>query len=247
MCTKLGAALLAAVLLAGCGQSGAPARSATSNEPARDTAAAPAHDMAGMRDSTSAAPGTPGTMAGMDHGDTGDAAHSGMQMPPRSGTTAGMDHSAMAGMDHGPADGGRRGGGGMPAMAGMRHDDGSAGRRRPAMAGMGHAMSGMPAAGSRTGGEHAGMAGMDHSSAGHQQRAARSGDMTGMNHGGMPQGMRMGGGAAQVPADAANEKLLELGSALVRDTAVQRRMREDPALRAGWSDPDVRRVIEGRP
>lgn len=40
---------------------------------------------------------------------------------------------------------------------------------------------------------------------------------------------------------------LELGSALVRDTAVQRRIREDPALRAGWSDPDVRRVIEGRP
>jgi hypothetical protein len=48
-------------------------------------------------------------------------------------------------------------------------------------------------------------------------------------------------------SDAATAKLLELGGALVRDTAVQRRIREDPALRAGWSDPGVRRVIEARP
>lgn len=140
----------------------------------------------------------------------------------------------------------------MPArdhskMAGMRHDGGRAGRRRPGMAGMDHSMSGMPAAGARAGGEHAGMAGMDHSAAGHQAQAGRSGDMSGMNHAGMQPGMRMGGEAAHVPAGTATAKLLELGSALVRDTAVQRRIREDPALRAGWSDPGVRRVIEPRP
>ncbi|HEX2081477.1 MAG TPA: hypothetical protein VHG08_27485 [Longimicrobium sp.] len=45
---------------------------------------------------------------------------------------------------------------------------------------------------------------------------------------------------------AADRKLLELGSALVRDPMVQRRIQQDTALRRAWSDPGVRRAI-GQP
>lgn len=168
---------------------------------------------------------------------------------------AGMDHSKMAGMSHGA---GARTNPGHQRMAGMDHS-GMAGMSRPSaagrtpagMGGMSHeGMAGMSRGAARAGGEHAGMQGMDHSAApagaAHQAHAATS-DMGGMNHAGMEPGTRMGGDASHAAADPATAKLLELGGALVRDTAVQRRIREDPALRARWSDPDVRRVIEGRP
>ncbi|HEV7589209.1 MAG TPA: hypothetical protein VGO40_13925 [Longimicrobium sp.] len=188
-------------------------------------------------------------MEGMGHGAAGGGSRSG-------GGMAGMDHSKMLGMSHGA---GARTNPDHQRMAGMDHS-GMAGMSRPSaagrtaagMGGMSHeGMGGMSGGAARAGGEHAGMQGMDHSAApagaAHQAHAATSGDMGAMNHAGMQPGMSMEAGPAHAAADPGTAKLLELGEALVRDTAVQRRIREDPALRTRWSDPDVRRVIEGRP
>jgi hypothetical protein len=61
-----------------------------------------------------------------------------------------------------------------------------------------------------------------------------------MNHGGSRT-------PAAVPADRATEKLLTLVGELVRDPAVQEKIREDSALREAWSDPGVRQVVTNRP
>ena len=214
--------------------------------------------MAGMKQGAASGARSGGRVAGMDHSNMAGMNDGAAGRRRGGGAMEGTHHSGMAGIAHDGvrASGNRRSMAGMDhsGMAGMRHD-GAGGRSSAGMAGMNHSgMAGMAGTGARAGGEHARMPGMDRSAAagmaGHQGHAAASGEMSGisgMSHAGMQPGMRMGGEAARVPADAATAKLLELGSALVRDTAVQRRIREDPALRAGWSDPDVRRVIEGRP
>jgi hypothetical protein len=43
------------------------------------------------------------------------------------------------------------------------------------------------------------------------------------------------------------DKLLTLVGELVRDSAVQREIRKDPALREAWEDPGVRRVVTQQP
>jgi hypothetical protein len=66
------------------------------------------------------------------------------------------------------------------------------------------------------------------------------------NWGGGLHGVRhgQGGAATALPGDEGTEKLLGLVRELVRDTVVQREIRQDPALRKAWQDPGVRRVIQ---
>jgi hypothetical protein len=64
---------------------------------------------------------------------------------------------------------------------------------------------------------------------------------------------RHGAGAAPPSAEApavasaADRKLLELASELVRDSVVRRRIQQDSALRRAWADPGVRRAVNGQP
>lgn len=184
----------------------------------------------------------------------------------------GMDHDAMAsrggmqGMDHGSMQGMQHGQESSGEMEGMDHSNmpGMSGSDRPReQAGdqaMDHSrMSAAPPV--RSGG----MAGMDHSSMpGMQTSAARQQGMQGMDHANMPgmrdsdgrqqEGMagmdhgRMGGmhPAAGVSADG-TDKLMMLVAELVRDPAVQERIRQDSVLGASWEDPDVRRILLNRP
>lgn len=121
-----------------------------------------------------------------------------------------------------------------------------------AMAGMGHSnmpgMSGSDRSGedaAATAMDHSGMAGMDHSNMpGMQTPAAGRQEMQGMDHSRM-------GGMQPVPAGgmpaSGTDKLMTLVAELVRDPAVQERIRQDSVLRASWEDPDVRRILLNRP
>jgi hypothetical protein len=50
---------------------------------------------------------------------------------------------------------------------------------------------------------------------------------------------------AATTADSATARLLLLARELVRDSVVQRRIEEDPALRESWERPEVREVLTG--
>jgi hypothetical protein len=67
-----------------------------------------------------------------------------------------------------------------------------------------------------------------------------------MNHGAAGHGAH-GATASASPVDEGTRKLLDLAGELVRDPAVQREIQQDSALRAAWSDPDVRRVVTRQP
>ena len=93
------------------------------------------------------------------------------------------------------------------------------------------------------------MAGMDHSNmpgmGATGAAPAAQAAMPGMDHSNMP-GMQPSRAATPPAAparDAGDEKLRALVAELLEDTAVQRRVQQDPALREAWADPAVRQVI----
>ena len=51
--------------------------------------------------------------------------------------------------------------------------------------------------------------------------------------------------AETLAPDSATAKLILLARELVRDSVVQRRIEEDPALREAWERPEVRAVVTG--
>ena len=216
------------------------------------------------------------SMAGMDHSKMGhdstgasapagdSAARAGMdhsQMAAAPGTTspaapmAGMDHSNMPGMSGSSA----RTAPATPSMEGMDHSKmpgmtGSAGRKAPtgsSMAGMDHSPMQMPAA-SRTPSRQPAnaMAGMDHSRMNMGGTTPRTtAPMAGMAHSAMASSQPATGAAAipELGASPADVKLQRIVSLLTRDSIVMRRIQADPALRATWEKPEVRRLIVNDP
>lgn len=157
-------------------------------------------------------------MAGMDH--------STMAMPPRQAgggsTRPATAPGGMAGMDHSQM--------AMGAPSAQSRAAGSASSRRA-----------VPTAG--------GMAAMDHSTmpmgaarpaAGVSTATPRAGAMAGMDHSAMA--------PTRPPApDAAEQKLQRLVGELVQDSVVRARIQADSVLRNRWQDPEVRRILLGRP
>ncbi|HEX8431592.1 MAG TPA: hypothetical protein VF625_09900 [Longimicrobium sp.] len=181
---------------------------------------------------------------GMDHSrmgaGTGSMDHSRMNMgTPSAGASRNTGAHSMAGMDHsrmGPATrstGQTEGSMDHSRMSGMQR-----GTARGAPAADHSGMAGMQHGGStgNRGGQPANAAGMDHASMGHGAAAPPGGTNAGWSR-----------TSAAVPADRATDKLLTLVGELVRDPAVQEEIREDPVLRAAWSDPGVRQVVTKRP
>ena len=90
---------------------------------------------------------------------------------------------------------------------------------------------------------------MDHSTmpmgaarpaAGSSTATPRAGAMAGMDHSAM---------APTQPSapDAAEQKLQRLVGELVQDSVVRARIQADSVLRNRWQDPEVRRILLGRP
>ena len=184
-------------------------------------------DHSGMNMGGAAAPAAGAGMAGMDHsqmymGGTSSA-------PASSGSMAGMDHSNMPGMSAGSS----AARAGAQPMAGMDHSN---------MPGMQPTRATTSAARPSTG-----MAGMDHSNmpgmSGNSASPARAPAMAEMDHSSMPGMSATPPTVARGAVDPGTQKLDALVAELVRDSVVQRRIQQDPALREAWSDPEVRAEV----
>lgn len=150
--------------------------------------------------------------------------------------------SAMAGMDHSKMDMG------TPSTASRSAATGSA------MAGMDHSTMAMPTPPSGSTPRRAtpagagGMAGMDHSTmqmgtprpAVRPSSAPRAGATQAMDHSTMP-------GMQATPPNPIDQKVQQLIAQLVQDSVVRSRIQSDTVLRNRWQDPDVRRILLGRP
>lgn len=137
--------------------------------------------------------------------------------PARRGSATATDHAAMG---HGAA----HGGGSTRSGTTGGHAGHAAGARQGASAS--HASTSPASAGATGHGGHA--------------PPTTGGAHAGMQHG------RPGAGAP-LPAGPGTDKLLTLVGELVRDPVVRERIQEDPALREGWSDPGVRRIVTRAP
>lgn len=205
---------------------GGPAGAAHSG--AHGAASAEAAGHAAMGHSGADGAGTPGAdHAGMNHG----GATSTGEGP--SGAHAGMNHGGAAGTGQAAAAGGHAGH--TPAQA--------QGAGHAGMAHAGQAASGRAQHGAAGGSDHAAMGHGEatSASAGAQHTPAAAG-----GHGGMDHGSGVAAARSQA-ADEGTRKLLDLAGELVRDPAVQREIQQDPALREGWADPGVRRVVTKQP
>ena len=266
MSMKTGAALIAALVVAGC--SGGAERPADENTA---TAAVQTRDTTGTPDSTG--------MAGMDHGNMDHGSMAGMDHGGMTGMQgdaqaaggagmAGMDHSGMPGMSDSGAQAGAEAmdHSNMPGMRAGGASAGTAGMDHSGMAGMaGHATpSSRRGAAAVDHSQMAGMQGMDHSrmqpsssdrsgtrapQAGHTEMghgamkvSGQAGTMAGMDHAGMPHDA-----PAEASNDAGMEKLRALVAELVQDPRVQTQIQADTALRRRWADEGVRRILLNRP
>jgi hypothetical protein len=159
-------------------------------------------------------------------GESPPAAARDPQAVPDSAPTAMVDHSAH--IAHDSAAGAEAP---QPGMAGMDHS------AMPGMVGSGappaHAAAGhAPAASAGTAGAQ-----------GHEGHAAATPAAAAPDHAAMGHQAAPPAPSPTPAADEGTEKLLRLGRELVRDSVVQRRIQQDPALREAWSDPEVRAIV----
>ena len=185
-------------------------------------------------------------MAGMDHSTMNMGAPAPAPTPstPAAATgMAGMDHSTMAISPRQTGGASTRPATAPGGMAGMDHSQMDMGARSAPPRGTGRSSPGRASA--ATGG----MAGMDHSTmpmsparpgARSSTATPRAGAMAGMDHSAMA--------PTQPPVpDAAEQKLQRLVGELVQDSVVRARIQADSVLRNRWQDPEVRRILLGRP
>lgn len=259
MSMKTGAALIAALVVAGC--SGGAERPADEDTA---TAAVQTRDTTGMPDSAG--------MAGMDHGSMdhgGMAGRQGDSQAVGGAGMAGMDHAGMPGMSNSGAQAGAEAmdHSNMPGIRAGGASAGTAGMDHSGMAGMASHATPSEARGGAAAVDHsqmAGMQGMDHSrmqpspsdrsgtrapEAGHTEMghgtmnvSGEASTMAGMDHASMPHDA-----PAEASNDAGMEKLRALVAELVQDPRVQTQIQSDTALRRRWADEGVRRILLNRP